>query len=68
MKIKTKAVQSHTYSIEDMTAEQAAAVCVLLGKAEKGLSTATYDIYSKLFETLEKNGDKDLIVHAATDV
>lgn len=61
MKINVKEVTTHTYSIEDMTAKQAAAVCFLLGKANKGLSTATYDIYSNLFETLEKNGDKEFI-------
>jgi hypothetical protein len=58
MKIKTKTVKINTYSIEDMTAAEAAAVAFLLGRAEKGLSTATYEIYCALINELDKNADR----------
>ena len=67
MKIDTKKVVAHTYSIEGMTAQEAAAVCFLLGKARQGLSTATYHIYSQLFDALEKTGDKELMYDFKAD-
>ena len=61
MKIKTTAVSTNTYTIEYMTAAEAAAICFLLGKASMDLSTATHNIYTQLFEALEALGDAALM-------
>ena len=55
MKIKAQTVTTKTYSIEGMTVEEASAVALLLGKAERGLSTTTYGIYQELFQCLYDN-------------
>ena len=48
-----KPVTMYTYSIEDLTAREAAAVALAMGRCNKKLGQATYNIYSDLMDRLE---------------
>jgi hypothetical protein len=56
MKITVTPLQTATYSIEGLTAKEAAAVALLLGRAKGDISSATYSIYCQLTDVLEKGG------------
>ena len=56
MEVKTYPVQNVTYSIEGLTATEASAVVILLGRAGGELGTTTHDICMQLLEALKKNG------------